>query len=83
MMKTSTAGPQFVSGVVRLDVLCQIIELNISAGRHNLRFAIVFHVVGAKPRIFIANVHMAVRVKDFAGLALLIGLERRLAADGG
>ena len=80
MVKSAAAGAQFVARVVGLHVLRHVIELHVAARDHHLGFAVVFHVVGAKPRILVAHVHVAIGIEDFPDLALLVRFERGLAA---
>ena len=79
-MKRAAAGAKFVAGVVGFHVLRHVIELHIAACDHDLGFIVVFHVIGAQPRVLVVHVHMAVGVEDFADLALLVRFQRGLAA---
>src|SRR5579864_4677089 len=75
VVKQCMAGLQFVSQVVRFDVLGQIVELNVSRSVHYSCFAVVFSVVGADAVVLVANVDVAIGVENLAYLALLIGFQ--------
>ena len=79
MMKGAAAGAQFVARVVGFHVLRRVIELHVALRDDDLGFAVIFDVVGAKPRVLVAHVHMAIGVEDFPYLALLVRFERGLA----
>jgi len=47
VVKSAAAGAEFVTRVVRFDVLRQVIELHVTVRNHDLGFVVVFDVIGA------------------------------------
>ena len=80
VMKPSAARAQFVLGVVCLNVLRQIVELHVAARDDDIGFLVPLHVIGAQAHIFVAQIHVAVRMVDLADFsALTVCLERDFA----
>jgi hypothetical protein len=80
VMEGAAAGAQFVPRIVRFDMLRRVIELNVASRLDHLRLAVVFDVVGAKPRVLVTDIHVPVGIEYFPGLPLLIRFERGFSA---
>jgi hypothetical protein len=74
-MQKRMAGLQFVTQVVGLNMLGQVVQLNIAFRSDDAGFAIVFGVVGADAVVLVAHVNVAIGVENFANLVLLIGFQ--------
>jgi hypothetical protein len=82
-MEGPAARAKFIARIIGFHVLRQIIELHVAASYHHLRVGVVLDVVRAEPRVLVADIHVAIRVEDSAGLLLLVCFEGGFASSRG
>ena len=74
-MEGPAARAKFIARIIGFHVLGQIIKLHVAASYHHLRVGVVLDVVRAEPRVLVADIDVAIRVEDSAGLLLLVCFE--------
>jgi hypothetical protein len=82
MLEFAPARARLVTGLVGLDMLREVIELNVTAGHDRLSGGVVLDVIGAQPGFAALHVDISVRVEDSSHFALLVGFESDLGAGG-